>query len=155
MVDNNKISLNGDQQIKADNIDIKTLSQIGGRYFKDKNGIYYFNQTAFEKINNVDEKSFIILSETYAKDVKNVYDSGKILKGADSESFGMVKVNYTWEPPVIPLGYDKNGIYLEGKKISNIKLSGKVEQVDGIEFRDSKNNYVFLQDPISDAGKIE
>ena len=155
LVDNNKISLNGDQQIKADNIDIKTLSQIGGRYFKDKNGIYYFNQTAFEKINNVDEKSFIILSETYAKDVKNVYDSGKILKGADSESFGMVKVNYTWEPPVIPLGYDKNGIYLEGKKISNIKLSGKVEQVDGIEFRDSKNNYVFLQDPISDAGKIE
>ena len=30
-----------------------------------------------------------------------------------------------------------------------------MEQVDGIEFRDSKNNYVFLQDPISDAGKIE
>ena len=42
LVDNNKISLNWDQQIKADNIDIKTLSQIGGRYFKDKNGIYYF-----------------------------------------------------------------------------------------------------------------
>ena len=155
LVDNNKISLNGDVQINADNIDIRTLDQIDGGYFKDKNGIYYLNQTAFEKINNIDEKSFIILSETYAKDKKNVYDSGKILKGADSESFGMVKVNYTWEPPVIPLGYDKNGIYLEGKKISNIKLSGKVEQVDGVEFRDSKNNYVFLQDSSSDAVKIE
>ena len=123
---------------------MKSLNQIGGRYFNDQNGIYYFNNSDFEKLDNVDNKSFEVISETYAKDNKNVYENGKILKNVDLKSFGVIKVNREMEPPVLPLGYDKDGIYFLGTKISKIKLTGKVEKSDGMDFRDSKNNYIFV-----------
>ena len=144
LLNDNELSLNVEIQVKVDNIDLKSLNQIGGRYFNDQNGIYYFNNSDFEKLDNVDNKSFEVISETYAKDNKNVYENGKILKNVDLKSFGVIKVNREMEPPVLPLGYDKDGIYFLGTKISKIKLTGKVEKSDGMDFRDSKNNYIFV-----------
>ena len=157
LLKDNKIIDGNDFNVKSNNVDLGTLEQFGGnhRYFSDKNGVYYLeNQDAeknsysytFIKMNNIDKDSFKVLGEFYAKDKNSVYYENKKLKQADAETFEILKLNYSMEPYAFLVGYDKNGIYYGGKKISNIKMTGKVEKMDVTEFKDSKNVYLFIPD---------
>ena len=157
LLKDNKITDGNDSNVKTDNVDLGTLEQLGinHRYFSDKNGVYYLEDIdteknsysfAFVKMSNVDKDSFKVLGEFYAKDKNNVYYENKKLKQADTGTFEILNLNYSMEPYAFLVGYDKNGLYYGGKRISNIKMTGKVEKMDVTEFKDSKNVYLFIPD---------
>ena len=94
------------------------------RYFKDKDGIYYFDYSNLEtldtkkteniqnklffKIEDVDIPTFRELQFGYSKDKNRVYCKNKEVKGADAESF---VIFYADEGIVVK---DKNRIYENG-----------------------------------------
>lgn len=69
-----------------ENSDSKTFEEIDNRWQKDKNNIYY----DFVKIENLDRASFKLLNSIYAVDSRKVYCKGKILQGADPNTFRVV-----------------------------------------------------------------
>ena len=152
LLKDNKIIDSNDFEIKTGNIDLKTLEQVGNgyRYFKDKNGAYYLKSLdgnysdIFVKINGVDKNTLESIGEFYAKDKNYVFYQNKKMAQVDIETFKIIKLHYSMEPDVFLVGYDKNGVYFNGKKISNIKLVGNVEMLSESEFKDAKNVYLFL-----------
>ena len=94
------------------------------RYFKDKDGIYYFDYSNLEtldtkkteniqnklffKIEDVDIPTFRELQFGYSKDKNRVYCKNKEVKGADAESF---VIFYTDDRIIVK---DKNRIYENG-----------------------------------------
>ena len=152
--------LSEDEKTDTDNIDLKSIEQIGNNYFKDKNGVYSYSyygnpsyKPAFRKIKNADEKTFQVLGENYAKDGKKIYYKNKALGAKDTEGFQILKL-WNAEPSVFIIGYSKDGIYYAGKKISNISLKGKAEVIGKTIFKDENQVYIFREYENSKA-KIE
>lgn len=152
-------SLGDEARLNTGNIDLSSLEQIENNYFKDKNGIYTFDldyyyqyesegknpdRGSFKKIKNADIKSFQVLSENYAKDEKNVYYKDKVIKVKDTDGFQILKL-WNTEPSVFIIGYSRDGIYFDGKKISGIALEGKAEAAGQTIFKDNKQMYIFRE----------
>lgn len=156
------LSFSESEKLNIKNINFENLEQIRNRYFKDKKGVYYFNNKNFLKIKNSDVNSFEVLSENYAKDKNNIYYKNKILKGADTNSVHNLKLSNKFEPEVFNLIYDKTGVYFKGNKVSgiegnkksNIILSDNIDRIDGIIFKDSKKIYLFTDELGSASLKI-
>ena len=92
-------------------VDTTTFKILGTFYFKDKNHIYDFNPMVdggTVAINSdIDLKSFQILeSEFYAKDKKHCYYRGRIIEGADINSFKVLDTSYSFHT-----AYDKKNYY--------------------------------------------
>ncbi len=146
----NVVSFSEEDRVKAGNIDLSSIEQIGNNYFKDKNGVYsyiyeYFSEKSeFQKIKGADEKTFQVLDENYAKDSKNVYYKNKRLKIKDTEGFRLLKL-WNTEPEVFVIGCSKDGIYYKGKKISSTALHGKAEVIGKTIFKDENQVYIFRE----------
>ena len=144
------LSFSEEEKVNAGNIDFRSIEQIGNNYFKDKNGVYsyiyeYFSEKSeFQKIKDADEKTFQVLDENYAKDGKNVYYKNKRLEIKDKAGFQLLKL-WNTEPEVFIIGYSKDGIYYEGKKISNTVLRGKAEVIGKTIFKDENQTYIFRE----------
>jgi hypothetical protein len=68
--------------IEKNKFDYETFTALGGKYQKDKNGIYFDG----ELIKNVDIKSFQVLSKFFSKDKTHIFRFEKIFKeGPESE----------------------------------------------------------------------
>ena len=109
--------------LNFDSSSFKTVHKRSG-YFKDKDGIYYFDYSNLEtldtkkneniqnklffKIEGVDILTFRELQFGYSKDKNKVYCKNKEVKGADAESF---VIFYTDDRIVVK---DKNRIYENG-----------------------------------------
>jgi hypothetical protein len=150
----NVLYLSDEETVNAENIDLESLEQKGNNYFKDKNGIYSFDLnfyfdgenenikgSSFKKVKNADAGSFQVLTENYAKDSKNIYYKDKKLSVKDVQGFQSLKL-WTPEPDVLTIGYSKDGIYYEGKKISSIVLKGKAEIIGKTIFKDDNQVYI-------------
>lgn len=73
-------------------------------YYKNHKGIYYIsnwnfamwlNSLHWEYLKDVDEKSFVVVDEAWAKDSSHVWHHDKLIGSADAESF---HVNQTGVP---------------------------------------------------------
>lgn len=88
--------------------DSKSFDKVGeenNQYFKDKNGIYYFDyhnltdvsvenvNSFFYKIEGADISTFKGLDYGYSKDKNKVYCKNKELKGVDVKSFEVISTN--------------------------------------------------------------
>lgn len=90
---------------KIQGADTETFQILDYPYSKDKNNVYYSYEGIVE---SADPETFIVVkSGFYMKDKNNVYYNGKIIQGADSETFEFVKPGYA---------KDKNNVY-HGKNI--------------------------------------
>ena len=157
----------GEEEINADNIDLKTLEQIGSWYFKDKNGAYYLEyikqkskdgdeyKLEFVKLKGIKPEDVKVLGEEYFKDKNSIYYGAKKLNGSDAGSAGILKLNSITEPGIDTLVYDKTGFYFQGEKISDIKTTGKVEKLRGMSFKDEKMIYYLASDFETDKIIVE
>jgi len=109
--------------LNFDSSSFKPVHKRSG-YFKDKDGIYYFDYSNLEtldtkkneniqnklffKIEGVDIPTFRELQFSYSKDKNKVYCKNKEVKGADAESF---VIFYADDGIVVK---DKNRIYENG-----------------------------------------
>jgi len=94
----------------ADPATFVVLNTVG--YAKDKANAYY----TWHKIDEAEAKSFVALSEYFAKDSRNVYCRDKILQGADTHSFVTIDVKHSSElvyasGPPDSWGKDKSDFY--------------------------------------------
>ena len=85
-----------DDFVKLEGADTKTFEVIGNGYAKDRNKIYFYDifrinkypikvfadKNSFTIFENMDAEGF-----SYAEDKDHIYCNGKILEGADYESF--------------------------------------------------------------------
>ena len=94
----------------APKVDSYNLSTYNDKYINKYNVVYYLDtdEGAFRKLEKAESHQFSAYGDTeYAKGRKNVYFKGKILAGADYESFGM---KYNHEKDVYEIR-DKNKVY--------------------------------------------
>lgn len=117
----------------------KDFKNIAGDYFKNGKNIYYKNtviqgadyesfsplenagnQDIFDILSADDERSDKAGNFEYAKDVKNVYYMGQLIKGADPYSFGL-----TQHPGVNPATEDKTEYNAYSKDSKNVYYLGK------------------------------
>lgn len=94
----------------APKVDSYNLSTYNDKYINKYNVVYYLDtdEGAFRKLEKAESRQFSAYGDTeYAKGRRNVYFKGKILAGADYESFGM---KYNHEKDVYEIR-DKNKVY--------------------------------------------
>lgn len=94
----------------APKVDSYNLSTYNDKYINKYNVVYYLDtdEGAFRKLEKAESHQFSAYGDTeYAKGRRNVYFKGKILAGADYESFGM---KYNHEKDVYEIR-DKNKVY--------------------------------------------
>ena len=94
----------------APKVDPYNLSTCNDKYINKYNVVYYLDtdEGAFKKLEKAESHQFSAYGDTeYAKGRRNVYFKGKILAGADYESFGM---KYNHEKDVYEIR-DKNKDY--------------------------------------------
>lgn len=112
-----------------------SLSPLPRLYHIENDGVYYKK----EKI-NADKKTFRIIGyNNIAKDRKYVYYNGKIISGADPETFEYLNYYYS---------KDKYNIYLKGKPLN--KRDIKTFRVMGAYNKD-KNGVYFQENIIKEA----
>lgn len=68
-------------------VDSKTFMFIDEHYSKDKNAMYFLDNSGFRIINNADINTFILLDYPYAKDKQSVFYLEKKLERANPELF--------------------------------------------------------------------
>ena len=118
------------------NIDFNSMF-ISGAFILDKDSVYYFygtsSGTLIFKLEDADRKSFQVLEGGYyAVDKKYVFRArGEIVKNADIHSFEPI-IDSNIDPG-LPLGRDKNNIYLHGDVITDIS------DIDGLSEYIMKN----------------
>ena len=94
----------------APKVDSYNLSTYNDKYINKYNVVYYLDtdEGAFRKLEKAESRQFSAYGDTeYAKGRRNVYFKGKVLAGADYESFGM---KYNHEKDVYEIRY-KNKVY--------------------------------------------
>ena len=101
---------------KLENIKPENFKVINSSLVKQGKNLYYNIEDENENIKffqleskTIDDKSFEVFDEDYTKDKNNVYYKGKILKGADVETF----VKYYNEDDNGYKIQDKNKIYIQ------------------------------------------
>lgn len=111
------------------NIDFNSMVITDG-YILDKNSVYYFYETTsgtfIYKLDNADRKTFHVLKgEFYAMDKNHVFTArGEVVKNADIHSFQPITDSNI--EPGLPLGSDKNNVYLFGDVITDFS------EIDGL-----------------------
>lgn len=99
-------------------IDTSSFRFLSFLYWSDKNNIYGFNPmsdggTVYlnEKI---DRRTFVVLGDAgYARDKRNIYYRGMIIKGAELKSFRIIK-----RKGIPELARDKNYFYQAGERMT-------------------------------------
>lgn len=93
--------------------DYRSFKYIGGLYFSDKDGVYYFKNT-FDliKIIGADPKSFVVIDTHWSKDKVNLFYTDKVVENVDIETF---KINDDG------IAVDKDNVFFNGK-ILNINV---------------------------------
>ncbi|WP_435308138.1 DKNYY domain-containing protein [Sebaldella termitidis] len=103
------------QEKPAKGIDVKTFEVLGYFHVKDKNNIYVREHYDYKPIRGADMKTFEILTSLYTKDKNNVYYDSKIINGADSLTFMMMKEIKENEHEY---ARDKKRVYYRGREIA-------------------------------------
>jgi hypothetical protein len=99
-------------------IDTATFTDLGSRYYKDKNYIYQHYTMAyggsFYVNTDVDYKTFEVIGDVYAKDKNHIYEERTgIMEKADYKTFKTAV-------GIGPYAKDKNGYYSWGEKIDTL-----------------------------------
>lgn len=102
-------------------------------------------------VEGVDGDSFVVLNSTYSKDKNNVFSNGKILAGADTQTFELIlNPNYDLEETGLPeskkysiYAKDKYGAYCNSKLLRNSDPATFTVLVSNLDLaRDSNNVYL-------------
>ncbi len=116
-------TLNGGLKEMKYVIDIASFRFLSYLYWADKINVYVLTATSEGGTvflnKSIDRKSFKVLEGTdYAKDKKNVYYRGSILKGADLKTFRTIN-----HKDLDELACDKLHIYRFGKRLSDKEIN--------------------------------
>ena len=76
-----------------------SLSCMYRGYLKESNKVFYVHGKDKEELKNIDYKTFEVVDslphfDLLAKDKKNVYYQGKVVKGVNPKTFKIVKENF-------------------------------------------------------------
>ena len=131
---------------KIQDADIDTFGYLNGSYAKDKNYIYYGNALRYKRIKDINTADFKVLVNSIATDGVNIYEDGEKVAYVDNDTFELIndyyakdKNNYydllydidpleeidkrTFRIIFGPYATDKNGVYYSGTLIENVKLN--------------------------------
>ncbi len=126
------------QEKPAKGIDVKTFEILGYFHVKDKNNIYVREVYDYKPIRGADMKTFEILTPLYTKDKNYVYYDSKIINGADSPTFMMMKEIKENEHEYAK---DKKRVYYKGKEIAG--SDSATFEIININFSKDKNNVYY------------
>jgi hypothetical protein len=131
-VDKNVAFLNK-EKIIGSNSDTFSVSEISNVYATDKNNAYFNGK----KINNVDIKTFSVVSPWYAKDVNHVYSGSSVIDNADIQSFQAVATSSYYSYAV-----DKNRVYRNYVTMNDLSYSSYSKAADSSYLKILNINYM-------------
>lgn len=112
-------------------VDVKTFILISTtascNYQKDQNNVYYGGSFV---VSGADPKTFEVIANNYAKDSKNVYAMRTPIVGADPKTAVFYK-SAAGRDNLEECLKDKNGVYIDGEKITNADPSTFIYLVNG------------------------
>ena len=126
------------QEKPVKGIDSKTFEVLGYFHVKDKNNIYVREHYDYKPVRGADMKTFEILTPLYTKDKNYVYYDSKVINGADSLTFMVMK-------EIKENGHeyakDKKRVYYKGKEI--IGSDSVTFEIINRNFSKDKNNVYY------------
>ena len=99
-----------------------SLSCMYRGYLKENNKVFYVHGKDKEELKNIDYKTFEVVDslphfDLLAKDKKNVYYQGKVIKGLNPKTFKIIKENLPPDNGPWKYGCSSSGYILENKGV--------------------------------------
>ena len=97
-----------------------SLSCMYRGYLKENNKVFYVHGKDKEELKNIDYKTFEVVDslphfDLLAKDKKNVYYQGKVIKGVNPKTFKIVKENFPPDKGPWKYGCGSSGYIIKDK----------------------------------------